>query len=187
MATPTRRLRTRLWASLIVVLALLAVAGAAWINYTSPRYSVGQLARAAADGDWDGVQKYVDVEAVVSHRVDAATMGTFGGGDSWLGAVGAKLAESAKPGLTQGASNLLRTGIEMGPDRPNAAVDLAGLFALKSVKSVTYAGDQALVTVAAPYGKERTIDVTLRMKRVDNFWRVIAVEDSAALETGEDH
>lgn len=180
---PAGRLRTVLWASLVVVLALL-VAFAAWTNYThSPNYSLAQLARAVADKDWKGVQKYVDVEAVVNQQVDTATTETFGDGDSWHGAVAAKVAEWAKPGLTHGAKDVLHAVVEMGPDRPNAAVDLAGLSATMSIKSVTRQGDHALVSLEAAYGNERAINVKLRMKRVDDYWRVIAIEDIAEAAT----
>lgn len=183
MTMPAGRLRTVLWASLIVALALL-VAGAAWTNYTrSPNYSLAQLARAVAVKDWNGVQKYVDVEAVVSQQVDAATTETFGEDDTWYGAVAADLAEWAKPGLTHGAKDIFQAVVELGPDRPNATVDLAGLSTTMSITSVTREGDYALVTLEAPYGNERTINVKLGMKRVDNLWKVIAIEDIAEAAT----
>ncbi|MRR10919.1 hypothetical protein EG835_00135 [bacterium] len=132
------------------------------------------------------MQKYVDCDAVVSELVDTGITGTFGEDDSWLGASAAKLAESAKPALARTVKGALRTGIEMGPDRAGDAAELAGLFAVRSVKSVSYAGEEALVLVEAPYGEERAVEVTLRMKRVDDFWRVIAIEDLPTLEPRED-
>jgi len=182
------RKRTVLFASLIVVLALLVVAGAVWrYSYIrSPKYSLNQLAQKAAAKDWDGVQKYVDFDAVVSHEVDATTTALVGGSDTWYGAIAAGVAEWAKPTLTRGTKYVMRTGIEMGPDRPETAVELTGLYAAMSVKTVTYEGGQALVTVEAHYGDERTIDFTLRMKRVDDFWRVIAVEDFPELQSGDE-
>lgn len=171
------RLRTILLVSLIVVLALLVVGGLRWVQYVrSPQYSVEQLARAATAKDWEGVQKYVDVDAVVGDQVDKRIDGTVGGDDTLLGESGDWLGELTKPKATQLAKGMLRTAILAGPNRPGTAVDLAGLFARQSVKSVTFEGDEALVIAEARFGDKRVVRVTLRMKRIDNYWRVVAVE-----------
>ena len=95
------RLRMVLWVSLIVVLALFVVGGLRRVQYMrSPQYSVEQLARAATAKDWEGVQKYADVDAVVDDQVDKLIDGTLGGDDSWLGGLGYRLWESKKPKAT---------------------------------------------------------------------------------------
>lgn len=122
--------RTILLTSLVVVLALLVAAGTMCrYNYTrSPQYSLHQLARAAAEKDWDGVQKYVDFDCVVSQGVDEATIGVFGGDDTWWGAIAAEVKQWMKPGLTRGSKYVVRTGIETGPSRSKTAVGLTGLY-----------------------------------------------------------
>jgi len=61
------------------VVAVVAVVGAVlWLNFThSPEYSLAQMASAARSKNWDGVQKYMDVDAVTSNLVDVAVAKTL--------------------------------------------------------------------------------------------------------------
>ena len=182
-ATATRpprpaKSKTPLVAALVLV-ALLLGAGLWWLNYTrSPAYSLGQLAQAVQDRNWVGVQKYVDVQAVVNQAVDAAVSKPLSGDTSGIGSLVTGLAQSAKPALVQQATELLRTSVET---RATSSSDGAGalvqFFAANQIKSVTYVNDgEAVVTVAVPYSG-KVFDVRLRMKRVDDHWRVRGIEN----------
>jgi hypothetical protein len=51
-----------------------------------------------------------------------------------------------------------------------------------NVKSVTRREADALVIVEVSVGKAGSVDLKLRMTRIDEFWRVTAVENIAELE-----
>jgi Protein of unknown function (DUF2939) len=180
-ATPPSRpakSRTPLIIAALVLIALLVGAGLWWLDYTrSPAYSIGQLAQAVQDRDWNGVQKYVDIDAVVGQVVDAAVGKSTEGGTSGLEPLLQQLAGSAKPALVQRAKDALRQAIESGGSWSGYGLgSLVGVCAANQVKSVDYIGDEALVAVAVPYGG-KVFDVRLRMKRVDDHWRVTAIEN----------
>jgi len=168
-------------AALLVAALLLIVAagGLAWVNYTrSPAYSLVMLAGAVQNKDWDGVQKYVDVEAVVGQAVDAAIAKTPGGETGGLGALGVELAPSMKPALVQQAKDALRAAVEQGAVGSGEIQGvLVSVLVARQVKSVTYSGDEALVTVEVPRKSGAPFELRLTMKRVDDSWRVVAVEN----------
>lgn len=170
--------KTSLIVAVVVLVAILAGAGLWWLDYTrSPAYSLGQLAQAAQDRDWVGVQKYVDIEAVVGQVVDVDVSRSVKGDTSGLGSLVTGLAQSAKPALVEQAKETLRQSIEASAATAGgAAGSLAGFFIANQVKSVTYVGDEALVTVAVPYSG-KVFDVRLKMKRVDDHWRVTGIEN----------
>jgi hypothetical protein len=181
-ATPPSRpakSRTLLIIVALVLIALLVGAGLWWLDYTrSPAYSVGQLAQAVQDRDWVGVQRYVDVQAVVGQAVDAAVSKSLNGDTSGIGSLVTGLAQSAKPALVKQATELLRSSVET---RATSSVDgvgsLVGFFAANHVKSVTYLSDaEALVTVAVPYSGQ-VFDLRLRMKRTGDHWHVTGIEN----------
>jgi hypothetical protein len=174
-----KRSRTALVVALILLLALVLGAGIWWLNYTrSPTYSLGQLAQAVQDRDWVGVQKYVDVQAVVGQAVDAAVSKSLNGDTSGIGSLATGLAQSAKPTLVQQATELLRKSVETRATSSGDGVgSLVGFFAANQVKSVTYVSDgEALVTVAVPYSGQ-VFDLRLRMKRTGDHWRVTGIEN----------
>jgi hypothetical protein len=177
---PSRRAKskTSLIVAALVLIAMLVGAGLWWLDYTrSPAYSLGQLAQAVQDRDWNGFQKYVDIEAVVGQVVDAAVSGSVKGDTLGLGSLVTGLANTAKPALVQQAKETLRQSIEASAATAGAAAgSLAGFFIANQVKSVTYVGDEALVTVAVPYSG-KVFDVRLKMKRVDDHWRVTGIEN----------
>jgi hypothetical protein len=180
-APPSRpaRSRTLLIIVALILVALLVGAGLWWLNYTrSPAYSLGQLAQAVQDRDWVGVQKYVDVQAVVGQAVDAAVSKSLSGDTSGIGSLVTGLTQSAKPALVQQATELLRTSVETRAASSGDGVgSLVGFFAANQVTSVTYLSDgEAIVTVAVPYSG-RVFDLRLRMKRTGDHWRVTGIEN----------
>ncbi len=183
MTTSTTARRTLLVAFLVVV--LLAVAGTLWWRgFTqSPRYSVGQLANAVDDKDWDGFVTYVDVDAVMDQAYEQIADESLPDEDSLLGGIAGSLAESVKPAVLAQAKNALKTAIETGAVTPgDGPTPLRELLMIKKVKSVTHRANDALVIVEVPIGEARSVDLELRMTKIDDFWRVRAIENIAELE-----
>lgn len=181
-ATTTAR-RTALIAVLVVL--LLAVAGTLWWGAfrESPRYSVGQLASAVDERDWDGFVTYVDVDAVLDQAYDQLADESLPDEDSFFGGIAGSLAESMKPTVLVQAKNALKKAIETGAVTPgDGPTPFRGLFMITNVKSVTHRDGEALVIAEVPLGKRRTVDLELRMTKVDEFWRVTAIENIAELE-----
>jgi hypothetical protein len=183
---PGTRTHRRSRAALIVTLALIAILllagiGAAvwWIDFThSPAYSIGQLAEAVQRRDWDGVQKYVDIDSVVRHAVDAAVSKAVKQDTTGLGALAAGIVKSTKADLVAQAKLTLRQGVEQGQSTlATDSISSVGFFAINQVKSVTYVGDEALVTVEVPLARGKPLELKLRMKRVGDHWRVIAIDN----------
>ena len=180
--SPTAR-RTPLIAFLVVL--LLAVAGTvAWRGFRqSPRYSVGQLAIAVDDKDWDGFVTYVDVDAVLEQAYDQLADESLPAEGSFFGDIAGSLAESVKPAVLVQAKTALRKAIETGAITPgDGPTPFRELLMVTKVKSVTREGEDALVVVEVPLGKAKNVDPELRMTRVDEFWRVTAIENIAELE-----
>ena len=77
---------------------------------------------------------------------------------------------------------MLKQGVEQGagPVLPNQNL-LVSAFITRQVKSVTYAGDEALATVEVPLKTGAPLELKLRMKRVGDHWRVVAVDNVEAL------
>lgn len=172
---PRRRGRTAVVTA--VILLLVAIAGVAWVNYVrSPSYSLGMLAKAAQDRDWVGVEKYVDVDAAVGQAVDAAVAQGLTGDTSGFGGLVAGLAEM-KPALVQQVKDSLKKSVESGQVPLGGSPGVAAIFTGKQVKSVTYVGTEALVTVEVPQKTGAPFDMRLKMKRVDDFWRITAIEN----------
>ena len=170
-----RRSRAPLIVTLVMLGALLAAgvaAGVWWLEFTrSPAYSVGQIADAVRQGDWNGVQRYVDVASVVGQAVDAAVGRSAGG-------VVAGLAESAKPALVRQAKESLRLSVERGGTSPTQrSAAFSSYVAAVQVASVRYVGDEALVTLAVPGGAGKVLDLKLRMRRAGDHWRVTRIDD----------
>jgi len=161
------------------LLAAGVAAGVWWLEFTrSPAYSVGQLADAVRQGDWNGVQRYVDVDSVVGQAVDAAVGRSAGQDPSGLGGVVAGLAESAKPALVRQAKESLRLSVERGGTSPTQrSAAFSSYVAAVQVASVRYVGDEALVTLAVPGGAGKVLDLKLRMRRAGDHWRVTRIDD----------
>lgn len=183
MTTSTTKRRTALIAALVVV--LLAVAGTlAWRGFTqSPRYSVGQLANAVDDKDWDGFVTYVDVDAVLDQAYDQLAEESLPSEGSLFGGIAGSLAESVKPTVLVQAKSALRRAVESGViPAGDGPTPFRQLFMITNVKSVTHRDTDALVIVEVPLSKTRSVDLELRMTKIDEFWRVTAIENIAELD-----
>lgn len=180
---PPARHRISLWIPIVVVVVLLSTISARWISVIrSPDYSIQRLGSAVEDRDWNGFLKYVDTEAVLGQVVELVVARSAMAEDPDFGG----LSQSAKRDLVHGAKDALREGIEKGGESSRSLGTLGGYLSAKKVKSATRVGDEALVTVEVA-GENRVIDVTLRMKRADNYWRVIRIENLADLPLSGDN
>jgi hypothetical protein len=184
-APPVRKRGGRLVLAVVAVIVLVAamVGALLWFEFTrSPTYSLVKLGDAVQAKDWNGVQKYVDIDAVVGQAVDEAVGKAAGGGNSALAGLGAEVGNASKPALVAQAKALLKQGVEQGtgPVLPNQSL-LVSAFITRQVKSVTYAGDEALATVEVPLKTGAPLELKLRMKGVGDYWRVVAVNNIEAL------
>lgn len=181
-ASPPPRSNLPLLIVLVVVIALIAGAGLWWRNFTtSPSYSLGQLAKAVQDKDWDGVQKYVDTDAIIDQAMDVLASQAPEEVDSGWGVSGAALLDAWKPAL----KDSIRKAIEEGGGGSLGSSSLTSILAADRVKSVTYIGDEALVTIEVPRRGGKSMDLKLRMTRFDDFWRITAIENIDDLPIGE--
>jgi hypothetical protein len=164
-------------AALAVVAAVVAVGAVLRTNDThAPQYSLEQMANAARNRDWDGVQKYMDVDAVASAFVDVAISTAFGDDTSRSGAVGAGM----KPKAIQQIKDSLKRSVENATSTESG--DLSGVLFVDKPKAVTYiTKDEALVTVEVPLSAGGTRDIGLRMKWADDHWRIAAFDNAAEL------
>lgn len=174
---PRRFLLLALLAALAVVAVVVVVGALLRANDThAPQYSLEQMAKAARSKDWDGVQKYIDVDAVASTFVDAAISNAFGADTS--GTVGADSA--MKPKAIQQIKDSLEKSVENATSTETGV--LSGVLFVEKPKAVTYVSeDEALVTVEVPVSAGGTRDIRLRMKRTDDHWRIAAFENAAEL------
>lgn len=186
-------------AALAVIAVIAVIAGLVWVRYTqSPQYSLGQLASAAQNKDWDGVQKYMDVDAVASHFLDAALSNARGddsadddsadddtrmGDDTGMsgGTSGAGTTRTMGPAFIQRFRDALKKSIEDATLKSDAG-GVSSVLLGKKPKSVTYVSKkEASATVEVPAGAGGTQDVTLRMQWADDHWRITALENVADL------
>lgn len=119
------RRRSPLILAVAAVLVVAIVGGAAWwwVSFTrSPAYSLGRLAAAVQQNNWDGVQKYVDVDSVIGQAVDAAVSKSLEKDTSGLGALVAGLAQSMKPALIQQAKEGFKKSIEQDSTSSSGAI-----------------------------------------------------------------
>lgn len=180
---PKRPRRWLLIAALVVVSAVTVAAVSGLLRARdagSPQYSLRQMASAVENKDWSGVERYVDVDAVASHFVGSMFAGQAAEGTSAAGAMRPGLA----PKMTATFTRQFRAAVQQAVEATAATANrgVAGRPFVLRAKSVTYLGqNEALVLVELPVAGGGAQDVKLRMKRVDDHWRVIAVEDVADL------
>lgn len=168
------RSRRSIWFVLLALLLIVVVAGVWWwMGYReSPRYALGRVASAAADGDWGTFSRYVDVSAVssdIASQIIERRLGELGD----QGILGA-LANAAQPVLADEVESQLRTAVESRSGAASTRERVGAFFYTNDPREITVRADRAFVTVDVPYqGKTRTLE--LEMQRQDEMWRVIRV------------
>lgn len=186
-AEPVYRPRRRRLGCLIAlaIVIIVAIAGSLWWrNYLrSPQASLTRLAQAAQRGDWQGVDRYVDVKAVIGDVVDATIERALADSESELSQLGElgqefarQFADTMRPRLTEEIERQVRERVESTqPDTKR----LAGtLTVVNRPREVSIHGDGALVTVVLPYEGKR-LPLELEMRRVDErTWEVVGLRNA---------
>jgi len=186
---------------LVFLLVVVAGAGAWFFGFTrSPAYSLGELAKAGQARDMDGVQKYLDIDAVIDQLLDIAISKVLAeSGEADPSAAG--MIEMMKPMLAEQLKEEIRKSIEEGkgaggsgtglvtnlfaltggPGGAQKAGPITNLFVLGKAKTTGRTGNEALLTIGIKDRKGKPLDLTLRMKRTGNHWQVIAIENAEEL------
>ncbi|MCE5204138.1 MAG: hypothetical protein ABFC80_08905 [Coriobacteriales bacterium] len=188
---PDRKARRRLW--FLPVIVAVIVVGVALVGLQSgtrhrqsPEYSLEQMARAAQDGDWNGVQRYIDATAVANAFMDAmmsqaSAEETNAAAGSMSGAMTFERAtEKMRKTFSAQFESALRDSVEKASasdgDPPS------GLAYVSGAENVSYDDQgQAIVTVRLANDGNETQDVRLRMKQTGDHWLIIAVEGTSDL------
>ncbi|MGB4593598.1 MAG: hypothetical protein WBI63_07510 [Coriobacteriia bacterium] len=194
-ATPKK---SRAWWPWLAAAAVVIVAGvvgglllARPATDDGPRNSLTLVAQAAQSGDWNAVNAYLDVEAVAGHYADTAFAQATG---SATASVDATMPRSSGMGGSRPQTGpaamkkvfvartvqSLRTLVERGDLDANAG-GLQSLMLVGEAESVDAGESRATVTVVIPGvgGKDETVILT--MNKVDERWRIVAVDGISSL------
>lgn len=164
----------------VTVFVVLVVAVVAWWTwYTrTPEYSVRMVARAVDAGDWQAFEAYVDVDAIVAEAIDAEIDERFPPGESGFAR---DLARAARPQLRVRATERLREVIESRQARARELPSLAYALGPADLEELPpSSAEDARFEVRLPL-RGRRVAVRLRLLPAGDRWRVVEVENSAAL------
>jgi hypothetical protein len=170
----------------IVLLVLVVIGVLAWRQYTtSPRYALTQLALSAQSGDWEGVQTWMDVDAVSDDIVDAAIEQALADRESEIGQLGllgeelaAGIAEAMRPRLAEEVREQMREQIQSQDG--DARRYFGALYIGNNPEALEVSGDQARAVVELPY-RERQVELDLGLQRAGDAWRVVQLNNAAEL------
>jgi hypothetical protein len=185
--TPPRRNHDAVWAGIaLAVGAVLIVSGLVWRAETSPRASIGRVAKAAVDGDIEAVEAAIDTTAIISAAVDDMYNDPHFRA-SYVASYTARhptvTPEDIKARLEKAVNQELREHLADGslPRRIPIPADsikalVAQAWARQSVKSITIKGKYAYAVVVVPY-HGKNYDVVVRLRRSGNTWVVDRIEN----------
>lgn len=180
---PHRRIAIVAAAAVVVVVAAIALA-LLWEPSGSPGHSLRELRNAAAAGDWSGVERYFDAESVASVYVAAALEGAFADDGARTGTTGTTRGMGGSVGVGEDMesafvlrfADALKTAIEGGTLSAGDG-GIAAILLGDAPFEVETAGDmEATARISVPTAAGATEDVVLRMRRVDDHWRVVALD-----------
>lgn len=182
---PSRRRRGGLIA-LIVILALVVAAAVFWMWYTTtPQYAITRLAQNAQAGNWEGVQRYMDTDAIANDIVDAAleqALADREGQLGQLGLLGEQLAEgiieSMRPRLVDEVREQMREQVQAQDG--DARGWLGSIVVGGNPERLQRDGNEARAVVQVPY-RGRQVDLDLGMIRQDDQWRVVQLNNAPEL------
>jgi len=138
---------------------------------TTPQYAVRMTARAVDHGDWQSFTTYVNVPALVGSAVDKEISHRFPDPDS----LSRRVAESAKPRLTQAATSELRRAIEARAGRSRQLPAIAYAVGPADIGRLSSAEGEARFRVVLPL-RGKHVPLTVRLGRNGGRWQVVAVE-----------
>ena len=185
---------------LLAAVTLVAVTAAAFAllpsqEADSPEYSLSQMTKAVRDGDWGGVQRYMDTDAVAASFVDAAlataleddspdaltgNVGGMGGGGNAPGSSGSGLAGTMRNVFVEQFGSAVKRSVEARGKTSTGEPSV--LLLLDDPTSVEFVSQtEVLATVRVPTDDGGMQDVVIRMLRVDDHWRIMALENFADL------
>ncbi|MBP6005223.1 MAG: hypothetical protein KA746_17475 [Pyrinomonadaceae bacterium] len=165
----------------LVVLLLLVIAGAGGLLYyrslrDTPQYSLALIVDAAKRGDDAAIAELIDVDAVVDDFVPQVTgkaVELYGRGlpPAILGQM-AKIATPVLPAVKDRARAEIPRVIRERTERFGNVPFAAMVLGADRYLAITVKGDQAIVKSKLP---EHPLE--LRMKRVGERWKIVAVRD----------
>jgi hypothetical protein len=184
------RLRRLIGIPVLAVLAAAAitVGGIAWLDFRySPSYCLAQISIGVQERDWDRVDKYVDVDAVVASAMDSAAAGLTQNDPPSYIKLTSNVAKATSPYVAEKVEDALRKSVEHGPSSATepAAGSLRDVLAVMSVKNVTYDEKGALATVGVRNASGAPVNLAIRMQRgfFTRHWRITAIENILDLST----
>lgn len=179
----------------LVALAVIAFALLQDRRTGTPEYSLGQMTEAVRSGDWDGVQKYMDIDAVAGSFVDATLAnamgedspdalgggaGGMGGGGNAPGSSGPGLAETMKDVFVRQFREAVKRSVEARGKTSTG--DPSTLLLIENPTSVESVSEtEVLATVQVRTDAAGTQDIAVRMIRAGDHWRIISLENFAEL------
>jgi len=184
---------------LLAAAALLAAVAIAFSllpsrDADSPKFSLDRMTEAIRNGDWDGVQKYMDIDAVAASFVDAAlatalegdspdaltgNVGGMGGGGNAPGSSGSGLAGTMKGVFTEQFRESVKQSVEARGKTSTG--EPSSLLLLEDPTNVELVSETEAVATVNVSTDDGTQDVVIRMIRVGDHWRIMALENFADL------
>lgn len=172
--------------ALLVIAILVVIALVAWRQYsTTPRYALTQLAQSAQAGDWEGVQTWMDVDAIADDIVDAAIDQALADRESEIGQLGllgeelaAGIAEVMRPRLAEEVRAQMREQIEAQDG--DIRRYLGAMVVANNPEALEVSGDSARAVVELPY-RGRQVRLDLGLTRSGDAWRVVRLNNAAEL------
>ena len=172
--------------ALAIVLLLIAglVAGLWWYS-TTPRFALTRLAQSAQGGDWEGVRRYMEVDAVADDIVDTAIEQALAERQGEIGRLGllgeglaSGIAEAMRPRLGEEVRTQMRERVEAQEGTVRRWLGAAVVGA--NPESLDIQDDEARAVVVLPYRGQR-VRLDLGMQRADGQWRVMTLNNAAEL------
>jgi hypothetical protein len=175
----SRSLFVGLGCAVAAFLALVGIGGgaAAYLYWSSPKYSLEQVKTAAEQGDLASFEKYVDIRGICDTGVDRFLEQAAAGGDEddKVGrAVGVGFLRLLKPAMVDGLQREIKKGVTERkaanePNRPHIRI-----------QDVATSGDTAHVLLVMPGPafdppREKDGRIRIRMRDMGHYWQAYEV------------
>lgn len=172
-------------ALVIIMLLIVGLVAGLWWYSTTPRFALTRLAQSAQGGDWEGVRRYMEVDAVADDIVDSAIEQALADRESQIGQLGllgeglaAGIAEAMKPQLAEEVRAQMREQVEA--QEGSARTWFGAIVVGADPESLDVQNGEARAVVVLPYRGQR-VRLDLGMQRADGRWRVVTLNNAAEL------